>query len=100
MEDRNIDHHGTSISVGENETSGKDLVEVLPRQKELVARDEREELRARKKYYKNIEEENERQHIRQQKLNRCKFIGQKLVPIVIFCFSFVYWYYGLTSMMS
>lgn len=76
------------------------MVEVLPRQKDLIARDEREELRARKEYYKNIQEENERQNIRQKKLNRCKFIGQKLVPIVIFCFSFVYWYYGLTSMMG
>ena len=100
MEDRNINHHGTSISVGENETTGKNLIEVLPRQKELVARDERKEVRARKEFYKNIQEENERQHQRRKKLNRCKFIGQKLVPIVIFCFSFVYWYYGLTSMRS
>ena len=97
VEDRTINHHGSSITVGEGE---KDMVEVLPSINELVARDERKELKARKDFYKKISEENKRQRAREKKLGRCKFVGQKLVPLIIFSFTFAYWYYGLTSMKS
>ena len=65
---------------------------------DLVARDEREELKARKEYYKNIKKETKKSEERQAKLRVCKFIGQKIVPVVIILFTIAYWYYGITSM--
>ena len=74
------------------------MVEVLPSHNELVARDERKELKARKEYYRNINEKTKESKERQTKLDICKFIAQKLVPAIITTFTLAYWYYGLTSM--
>ena len=99
MEDRTINHHGSTVSV---EDTDKDVVQVvqaerLPGHKDLVARDEREEVKARKKYYENVKEETKKSKERQTKLRICKFIGQKLVPVVIFTFIIAYWCYGISS---
>ena len=99
MEDRAVNHHGSTVSVGD---TNKDVVEVmqterLPGHSELMARDEREEVNARKEYYDKITEETKKSIERKTKLQICKFIGQKLVPVVIFMFTIAYWYYGITS---
>ena len=93
MEDRTVNHHGSPVSVGDTDNK---VVKVMP--VELVARDEREELKARKEYYNNIKKETRKSEERQRKLHICKFIGQKLVPVVISSFTIAYWYYGITSM--
>ena len=104
VEDRTINHHGSPVSVGDKDKKKiqvmmpqGNIVEALPGHRELVARDERAELQARKGNYKQIKEENKKSSKRQTKLNTCKFIGQKVVPIVIFTFTVAYWYFGITS---
>ena len=91
------------MSVGENEDVKKmpdNMVKVMPTHGQLIARDERKELEARKEYYKKLREETNQNKKRQNKLKICKFIAKQIVPVVIVSFSFGYWYYGLTNMQT
>ena len=97
VDERTINQHGSARSVGKPEEEG-DVVKVMPSHKDLVSRDERKELQARREYYKNINEETKKSQERQTKLGICKFIAQKLVPAIILCFTLAYWYYGLKSL--
>ena len=97
VDERTINQHGSARSVGKPDEEG-DVVKVMPNHGDLVSRDERKELKARREYYKNINEETKESKERQTKLDICKFIAQKLVPAIILCFTLAYWYYGLKSL--
>ena len=51
----------------------------------LIALNEIEELKARKRFYANLQKKNK------EKLNNCKIFGQKVLSLLILCFSMVQW---------
>ena len=88
VDERTINQHGAARSVGKPDEEGKDtldVVKVMPSHGDLVSRDEIKELKARREYYKNINEETKKSKEHQTKLDICKFIAQKLVPAIILC---------------
>ena len=97
-EERTVNHHGSERTVGpEDETLSK-VFRVSPTPVDLIARDEEKEVRARKDFYKKIEEELESNKRCQSRLKFCKFIAKKFVPLVVIGFTIGYWYYGLSNM--
>ena len=81
--DREVNHHGQTKTV-QVEPAKSDL--------SLIARNEIEELKARKQFYANLQKKN------QEKLKKCKVFGQIILPILILCFSLVYWLNGISAM--
>lgn len=81
-----MNHHGQTKSVKVS-PAGVDMDKG-----NLIARNEVEELKARKLFYANL------QKVNKKKLDKCKFFGQKILPVLILLFSLVYWYQGVAAM--
>ena len=86
VEDREVNHHGQTKTIQEA-PAGKDADK-----RNLIARNEIEELKARKRFYANLQKKNK------EKLNKCKTFGQKVLPLLILCFSMIYWFNGISAM--
>ena len=89
-DDREINHHGTKISVGEASTTEL----VRPAHSALVSRREDVEVEAKRKLYEQIKQSNKNK----KALATCKRIGRVYIPAVALTFSGVYWGYGLSQM--
>ena len=87
-ENREINHHGKSVSVDGSETV------VVPfsdtRNSGLIARKENVQVDALKKMYKEA-------NVNKNNIKRGEFLGKKLIPTLIIIFSIVYWTYGLSN---
>ena len=81
--DREVNHHGQTKTV---------QVEPAESHLSLIARNEIEELKARKQFYANLQKRNK------EKLIKCKIFGQIILPILILGFSLVYWLNGISTM--
>ena len=81
--DREVNHHGQTKTV---------QVEPAESHLSLIARNEIEELKARKQFYANLQKRNK------EKLIKCKIFGQIILPILILGFSLVYWLNGMSNM--
>ena len=90
VDERIINQHGSAKDVG---PSAPDL----PTLSELVARNEEKELKARKRFYLNHKQLIKKNQRRLQKLQFCRFFGQKLMPVIILFFTISYWYIGLSN---
>ena len=89
-DDREINHHGTKISVGEASNNEH----VRPAHSALVSRREDVEVEAKRQLYEQINQSNKNK----KALAECKRIGRVYIPAVALTFSGVYWGYGLSQM--
>ena len=87
--EREVNHHGQSKTV--QVTPMEPDKDVINRQK-LISRNEVEEVLARKQFYASLQERNAR------KLKICKFLGQKILPVFILSFAFIYFGLGISAM--
>ena len=91
-EDREINHHGTAIKVGED-APGSDPV-VAFSENALRHRDEKKELEARKEYYRQMDKKKKNE----KQLKFCKKIGKQIIPTICILFAAVYWIYGFSQL--
>ena len=97
-EEREINHHGNKLNVGDDNKDGSEMtpvgsiVKVSPA--DLKHRREDLEVEARKKFYEQIGKGQRNK----DKLRRCKRIGRVHIPTFIIIFVMVYWVYGLSNM--
>ena len=87
---RQINHHGKMISIGESKKNEETNVEEAhPTYKDMTQRNEKELVEARKVWYDHAETK------RMNALKFAEFASKKGIPIVIFAFATLYWSYGL-----
>ena len=87
---RQINHHGKMISIGESKKNQvTNVEEAHPTYKDMTQRNEKELVEARKVWYDHAETK------RMNALKFAEFASKKGIPIVIFAFAILYWSYGL-----
>ncbi len=89
---RQINHHGRTISVGNGESKKSQVItveEAHPTYKDMTQRNEKDLVEARKVWYDRAETK------RLTSLKYGEFAAKKGIPIVISTFSTLYWSYGL-----
>merc|ERR1711963_446488 len=69
--------------------SSLSVVDPGPNYANMVARDEKQLVKARKDFYDNVKVKHERY------LKMCEWFAKKGIPLVIGVFSFLYWSFGL-----
>ena len=79
-EDREVNHHGKSVTVGDK---------VTPFNEALISRNEQVEVDAKKTFYQNLKIKQEK------KLKSVKKIALVYIPILELVFMAVYWYQGM-----
>lgn len=106
-EDREINHHGKPMEVGEKEEnavfhktdSNERIIPIEERasvysvskkliNSKLAAPNEKEQMAARRAFYKDAK-------VNEKYLQTCEFLAKKGIPILILSFSLIYWSYGL-----
>ena len=85
-EEREINHHGKKITVGEKSASA---IQVQPYDPNLVSRDEETQDDALKKYYKETK-------ANEVKLARALRIAHVWIPLIVITFTAIYWVLGLS----
>ena len=85
-EEREINHHGKKITVGEKSASA---IQVQPYDPNLVSRDEETQDDALKKYYKETK-------ANEFKLDRALRIAHVWIPLIVITFTAIYWVLGLS----
>ena len=97
-DDREINHHGVPIVVGDDNdgitlvTPVEEVIKVPSAN--LRHRREDLEVKARKQFYENISKE----ATNKEKLAMCKRIGRVYIPAIILLFVTIYWVFGLSQM--
>ena len=97
-DDREINHHGVPIVVGDDNdgitlvTPVEEVIKVPSAN--LRHRREDLEVKARKQFYENISKES----TNKEKLAMCKRIGRVYIPVIILLFVTIYWVFGLSQM--
>ena len=86
---RQINHHGQSVSLKNQKISSVTPVEAIPTYKDMTQRDEKELVEARRAFYDQAITK------RFDFLQAGEFAAKKGIPLVIVLFSTLYWSYGL-----
>ena len=97
-EEREINHHGKPMAVGEESNDDPYLPPVENIVKvsgaELRHRREDRQVAAQKDFYNQIRQAQRNK----DRLRRCKRIGKVEIPTIIIIFVLIYWVYGLRNM--